>query len=90
MVQMLQQSPNNDFNLTRTFGFDACKYILKNRVLKFNDTDQTTSDRDLQRLSVWAIWRPAIGSLSNPNIGVAATNSFYEINLTSYGEYEDA
>jgi len=86
----VQQSPNNEFNLTRTFGFDVCKYILKNRILCYNDTDQTTSDRDLQRLAVWAIWRPAIGSLSNPNIGVGLTNSFYDINLTSYGEYEDA
>lgn len=86
----LQQSPNNEFNLTRTFGLDVTKYIMKNRVLSFNDTDQTSSDRDLQRLCVWAIWRPAIGSLSNPNLGVSTTNSFYEINLTSYGEYEDA
>lgn len=86
----LNQSPNNDFNLTRTFGFDVCKHILKNRILQFNDTDQSPSDRDLQRVAVWAIWRPAIGSISNPSIGVAAVNSFYDINLTSYGEYEDA
>lgn len=86
----LQQSPNNDFALTRTFGFDVCKHIFKNRVLKYNDGDQFTTDRDLQRVAVWAIWRPAIGSIANPNIGVGTTNSFYDINLTSYGEYEDA
>jgi len=82
------QSPNNDFDLTRTFGFDACKYIMKNRILKYNDVSDSPSDRDLTRLAVWAIWRPAIGSLSNPNL--FNTNSFYNINLTSYGEYEDA
>jgi hypothetical protein len=86
----VQQSPNNEFSLTRTFGLDVTKYIMKNKILTYNDTDQTSADRDLQRLAVWAIWRPAIGSLSNPNQGVALTNSFYEINLTSYGEYEDA
>jgi len=84
------QSPNNDFNLTRTFGFDVCKHIFKNRILQFNDTDQQASDRDLQRVAVWAIWRPAISSLYNPSIGVQTRNSFYNINLTSYGEYEDA
>jgi len=82
------QSPNNDFNLTRTFGFDVCKYIMKNRILKYNDVSDSPSDRDLTRLAIWAIWRPAIGSLSNPNL--FTTNSFYNINLTSYGEYEDA
>lgn len=84
-----EQSPNNDFNLVRTFGFDVCKLILKNRILKFNDTDVATSDRDLSRLALWAVWRPAIGSLANPN-PLVLCNHFYDINITSYGEYEDA
>lgn len=82
------QSPNNDFALTRTFGFDVCKHILKNYILKFNDGDQRSSDAMLSRLAFWAVWRPAIGSMSNPVVG--AHNHFYNINLTSYGEYEDA
>ena len=83
------QTANNDFALTRTFGFDVCKYILKNRILKFNDTTTSSTDRDLSRLAIWAVWRPAIGSLANPN-PLLSCRSFYDINLTSYGEYEDA
>lgn len=84
-----QTIPNNDFGVCRTFGFDACKYICKNRILKFNDVDTATSDRDLSRLAVWATWRPAVGSLASPN-PLAAVQHYYDINITSYGEYEDA
>lgn len=83
-----QQNANNDFGMVRTFGFDVCKYIMKNRILQFDDTDDRTTDRDMKELAMWAVWRPAIGSLFNPNVYI--TNSFYSINLTSYGEYEDA
>ena len=84
-----QTIPNNDFGVCRTFGFDVCKYILKNRILKFNDSDVASADRDLSRLAVWAVWRPAVGSLASPN-PLIEVQSYYDINITSYGEYEDA
>jgi len=77
---------NNEFKLTRTFGFDVCQYICKNAIIKFNDNDADPNNDMIRRLAVWATWTPAIGDM-----GVEyGLNHFYKINLTSYGEYEDA
>jgi len=80
--------PNNDFALTRTFGFDVCKYICKNAVVKFDDSQTTPQNEMIRRLALWATWTPAIG-----NIGLSGsplTKHFYNISVCSYAEYEDA
>jgi len=80
---------NNDFSLTRTFGFDVCKSILKNAVIKYNDTDNDPNNAMIRQLALFATFTPAIGDLEK---GATYTNykSFYKINLQAYAEYEDA
>jgi len=85
---------SNDFQMTRSFGFDITKYILKNKQLKYDEVSSFPQQGDLNNLSVWAIWHPAVG---NPVLPTAPTypgsneqRSFYQINLVSYGEFEDA
>lgn len=79
---------SNDFNMTRTFGFDITKYILKNKMLKYDELVSFPQNSDIQNLTCWAIWHPATGNPVLPS-GVQQS-SFYSINLLSYGEYEDA
>jgi len=81
-----QVVPNNDFNLTRTFGFDVCKYICKNMKIKWNDQDDVPVQNIINDLCLWATWTPAIGNLGT-NVGV---NSYYSIMATTYAEFEDA
>ena len=84
-------SPNNDFDCVRTFGFDVCKYILKNAVLKYNDTSTAPYNQTLHDLGFFATWTPAIGDMASPfPQGSALMPHFYRVNLTSYAEYEDA
>jgi len=80
---------NNDFALTRTFGFDVCKHICKNAVIKYNDADNDPNHDMIRRLALFATYTPAFGDLEK---GAAYVNreSFYKINLQSYAEYEDA
>jgi len=80
---------NNDFSLTRTFGFDVCKFILKNAVIKYNDTDNDPNNDMIRRLALFATFTPAIGDLEKGGI-YTNYNSFYKINLQAYAEYEDA
>lgn len=83
---------SNDFQMTRSFGFDITQYILKNKQLKYDEQGSFPQQGDLNNLSVWAIWHPAVG---NPQLPMNASQhleqqSFYQINLVSYGEFEDA
>jgi len=80
---------NNDYSLTRTFGFDVCKYICKNSVIKYNDTDNDPNHDMIRRLALFATYTPAVGDLEK---GASYANkvSFYKINLQAYAEYEDA
>jgi len=85
---------SNDFQMTRSFGFDITKYILKNKQLKYDEVSSFPQQGDLNNLSLWAIWHPAVGNpvLPTPPTypGSNEQRSFYQINLVSYGEFEDA
>lgn len=85
---------NNDFNVSKTFGFDVCKYILKNKVLKYNDGGLTSpfeppQNLDIVNLSVWATFTPLQGQCSVVGSGTTGYN-FWQLNCLSYAEYEDA
>jgi len=80
---------NNDFSLTRTFGFDVCKHICKNAVIKYNDSDNDPNNDMIRRLALFATYTPAFGDLEK-GASYANRESFYKINLQSYAEYEDA
>lgn len=89
-----QKSPlgNDNFNLTRSFGFDITKYILKNKQLKYDEIATLPMNVDIHNLTIWAIWHPAVGDaefVPTPT-GVISQQSFYVVNLMSYAEYEDA
>jgi len=84
---------SNDFQMTRSFGFDITKYILKNKQLKYDEVVTFPQQGDLNNLSIWAIWHPAVGNPTLPSplaAGSLEQKSFYQINLVSYGEFEDA
>jgi len=79
---------NNDFSLTRTFGFDVTKYILKNKHLKYQDAEVTPNDDMVENLTVFAVFYPAVGNISiNQTTGLG---SYYTVNYQTYAEYEDA
>lgn len=87
----------NGFSMTKTFGFDVCKYICKNRVLPYDELAGTALNADVQNLTVWAIFHPAAGDpgytpAADYNQGFVFTdnNTFYNLSCMSYAEYEDA
>jgi hypothetical protein len=84
---------NNDFKVSQTFGFDVCKYILKNKALKYNDGGITApyeapQNNDIENLSVWATFTPLQGTISNAT--GTRSYTFWYIDCLSYAEYEDA
>jgi len=90
-----QQHPaSNDFKLSQTFGFDVCKYILKNKHLKYEDNVQTSpysppNNADIQNLTLWATFTPQTGQAAGT--GTTGTyRSLYSIDALTYAEYEDA
>lgn len=83
---------NNDFKLSQTFGFDVCKYILKNKHLKYNDfinslTLEPPNEADIANLTIWATWTPIQGQCAGNG---SLSKSLYNINCLTYAEYEDA
>lgn len=84
----------NGFGLTKSFGFDVCKYIAKNKLIVYDESDTTPQYDNIENLCIWATFHPAAGDLAavNPTIDNQATlnNTFYQINAMSYAEYEDA
>jgi len=93
-VPSVSHPANNDFNVSKTFGFDVCKYILKNKVLKYNDGGLTSpfeppQNLDIVNLSVWATFTPLQGQCSVLGNGTTGFN-FWQLNCLSYAEYEDA
>jgi len=84
-------APNNDFNLVRSFGFDVTKYILKNAVIKYNDADNDPNNFMIRQLALFAYFTPCIGDMpttnTNPN---ANLQTYYNVSINSYAEYEDA
>jgi len=81
-------STNNDFSLTRTFGFDVCKMICKNKHIKYQDAVTFPQDNVVDNLTVWAVFYPAFGSVDLT--AADETPSFYSLNIQTYAEYEDA
>jgi len=88
---MNQHSANNDFKLSATFGFDVCKYILKNKSLKYPDNNassppyQAPDNADILNLTIWATFTPQSGQATG-----ATARSLYSIDCLTYAEYEDA
>lgn len=87
----------NGFGLTKSFGFDVCKYICKNKVLSFDESDTTPQNDSIENVCIWAIFHPAAGNMAyvEPLITTSAPSatvnkSFYQISAVSYAEYEDA
>jgi len=79
---------NNEYKASATFGFDICKYIGKNAIIKYNDNDSGAQlPPSMVGLTMCAIWSPIAGNLG-PQAGTP--NSYYAINFTSFIEYEDA
>jgi len=89
------QAPGaNGFGLTKSFGFDVCKYIAKNKVISFDESDVTPQYDNIENLCMWAHFVPCAGNYEVIDPGVAPSTSnnktFYVINALSYAEYEDA
>jgi len=91
----VQHPGNNDFKVSQTFGFDICKYILKNKHLKFPDNTAgnppyvAPDNADVLNLTLWATFTPLTGQAA----GTGTTGTFktlYNINALTYAEYEDA
>jgi len=84
-----QHPANNDFKLSQTFGFDVCKYILKNKHLKYNDFIASPymppDNADIVNLTIWATYTPQTGQATG-----ASAKTLYNIDCLSYAEYEDA
>lgn len=88
---------NNDFKLSQTFGFDVCKYILKDKHLKFNDGGITSpyeppENIDITNLTLWATFTPASGqaTFDNSDPDVLKCKTLYGLDCLTYAEYEDA
>jgi len=79
---------NNDFSLTRTFGFDVTKYILKNKHVKYQDAEVTPNDDMVENLTIFAVFYPAVGNI--PINDLTYPTSYYTVNYQTYAEYEDA
>jgi len=82
------QTTNNDFSLTRSFGFDVTKYILKNKHIKYEDDDVNPNDDMIENLTLFATFYPAVGNVSVAQL--AETPSYFGLNVQTYAEYEDA
>jgi len=79
---------NNDFSLTRTFGFDVTKFILKNKHIKYEDGNVNPNDDMIENLTLFATFYPAIGNVSV--VQTTGYGSYYSLNVQTYAEYEDA
>jgi hypothetical protein len=64
----------NGFGLTKSFGFDVCKFVCKNRILKYDELIQTPQDSDIENLTLWTIFHPAAGDM-NGSAPVGTTTS---------------
>jgi len=81
-------TPNNECSLTRTFGFDVCKYICKNKHIVYDDQIDVPIDVNIKNLAVWARFTPLASSLGTINNG--GKQSYYTLMCETYAEYEDA
>jgi len=82
---------NNDYKLNHEFGFDICKLVCKNKILKYSDSSNVTEDQLVNSLTLFATF-----TMPNQNVKTTYTedtNFYYspvKISATSYAEYEDA
>jgi len=84
-------APNNEFHLVKSFGFDITKFILKNAVIKYNDSDNDPNNAMIRQLALFATWTPCIGDMPATNTNLSANlSTYYTISIQSYAEYEDA
>lgn len=86
---------NNDYKLSREFGFDICKLVCKNHITKYDDNTADPNDAMLDSLTLWATCTNPTGDIiTAPLFGGGgpgtAYNSVPYITATSYAEYEDA
>lgn len=79
----------NDFNLTRSFGFDITKFILKNKHLKFDELSTQPQQPEMSTLTFWAVFHSSTGTFVG-NSSITPQYSYYQIQLMTYAEYEDA
>lgn len=77
---------NNDFKLTPSFGLDICKYVCKNKVIKYDDAATDPTDQLLNSLTLVAIWTNASSNITLSG----AQQCVFSIVANSYCEYEDA
>ena len=85
------QTSNNDYKLNQEFGFDICKLVCKNKVLKYSDSTNTPEDQLVSSLTLWATF--TCPSTNIQYTYTAEDNTAYspaKISVTSYAEYEDA
>lgn len=82
---------NNDYKLNREFGFDLCKFICKNHVIKYNEVNGSPQDALLSAICVWATFtQPNADVGQNPPTGSSTFYCPVKWQLSSYAEYEDA
>jgi len=77
---------NNDFKVNHMIKLDLAKYI-KDKIIRYNDTATPAINADSGSLAVVATWQPYQGSLV---AGAQYTNSYFNINSSSWAVYEDA
>lgn len=84
---------NNDYKLNVEFGLDVCRYVCKNKIIKYDDVDATPNDSLLSSITLFAVGTYPNADF-NPGTGGYNPDSFayfpVRIQCTSYCEYEDA
>jgi len=77
---------NNDFKINHILKLDLAKYI-KNKTLRYNDSDNRPTNAEANSLCVWATWTPYQGSLA---AGAVYSTGYFDINSSAWMVYEDA
>lgn len=91
LLPLASEPVNNDYKLTHTFGFDVCKYIMKDRKITFSDTNNTPLDVDIATLTLFAIFTPFTGqAFNNTTPAGQSLPTYMNMSCTSFAEYEDA
>ena len=77
-------------------GFDICKYICKNKMLRYDELLTTPQSADIENLTLWCVFTPTCAPLLGNFVAgtVLPTPVFsptlYKMNCMTYAEYEDA
>lgn len=82
---------NNDYKFNHEFGFDICKYVCKNKFIKYQDNNTQVEDSLIDSLTL-------VATCTYPNVdpnynSITTEQTFYspgKIQCSSYFEYEDA